>query len=144
MDQINKELLQEVIRKHLELIPSLEAGSETKVKEAECLAKFLKAHTEMVESEARCEEIRERIALEKEKHLLEARVRDDERSLKLTQRSDATMDMWVNYGLQLGMFAVKIVVYTLWQERGYVFEETQSQRSPWLKNLTSNMGQIFR
>lgn len=144
MDQKNKELLQEVIEEQLKNVSSLEPGSEAKVKEVDCLVKCIKAHAEIIESEARSEELRERIALEKEKLLIEARSRDDERGYKTLQRSDAVLDMWVNHGIQIGVLLIKLTAYTLWQERGYVFEETQSQRSPWLRNLTSNMGQIFR
>lgn len=144
MDQINKELYREVIEDQLERISSMTAGSEDKVKEVDCLVKCTKAYAEYIEAEARCDEIRERIGLEKEKQLLEARVKDDEREHKIALRSDATRDMWVNFGLQAGMFGIKLIAYTLWQERGYVFEETQSQRSPWLKNLSSSMGQVLR
>lgn len=138
MDEIRK-LVDEKIKSEIEGLSSLEPGSDAKSKAVGDLSKLYQMRLEEIKTEAAKQDQKDRHELERDKHLLECLVRDDERVLKEAQHKSQNLDRWLNIGVQIGLTVMSLVAYDIWSRRGFKFEETGTICSPQNKNLMSRM-----
>ena len=131
MDQI-KEKLGEELESEIDELSEMDAGSDAKAKAIDGIAKLYRLKIDEIEAEAKRNEIRERLELEK-------KAKDEERELKVIQRADANKDRWINIAVQVGLAVAGWVAYDIWYRRGLKFEETGTVTSPWMRNLMSKM-----
>lgn len=114
-------LLDDVIVKEIENLPTLSAGSKEKSEAVEELTQLYKLKLETAK-------------IEQEKESLEF-----EKQTRKEQFESQAKDRWVNFGLQVGITVGGWIAYDIWHRRGLRFEETGTITSPYTRNLISRM-----
>lgn len=146
MDENIKELLNGEIAAEIQMISSLDSGSEEKSKAIEDLTKLYRLRIEEIKSGLEAEDKRGRRALESEasvreheikKAQLDEQIKADvqDEQYKSCQLSEQMKDRYFKLGIAAAELLIPLMFYGIWMRKGFKFEETGTYTSTTFRGL---------
>lgn len=121
MDKEIQKMVDDEIRSQIENMSKLKAGSDEKIKAAECLTKLYKLRTEEERADG---EMR-----------IESGKADSDFVLKEHQLSEQKKDRWFKAVIAAAELGIPLIFYGVWMNKGFKFEETGTFTSQTFRNL---------
>ena len=128
-------LLSKEIVGDISQLATTKAGSDEKAKIIDELTKLHKLRVEEIKVNVETDEKYNQQELERDKHMLNTIVHDDEQAYKEAQHKEMIKDRRI----QRGLAVVPLIAYDIWQRRGFNFEINNTVCSSWLRNLISKV-----
>lgn len=141
-----KSLLDSVIEREIQIVESLDTGTDEKSSAIRDLANLHKLRIEEIKAQTEADEKCERRVMDsdqrkaenalKERELCSKAVdRTQEEELQRRQARDQMIDRYVRTGVAVGELVLPLIFYGIWMNRGFKFEETGAFTSTTFKNL---------